>query len=150
MYDVFLNDMVRVLFVPPFSWEPWPPTMPPDIDIASSAEEARRVNGALAGYVVTPLAARAGEESAVPGFPSDDGSAKAVIVFYVQPDEFAAILVELQRLAESLDRSNPVRVSMLEGSHLAKLLLSRVVVSPRFHPGHRWIVGRGPRPESWD
>jgi hypothetical protein len=133
VYDVALNQMVKITFVPdlgiaapPFERE----RLPEDLDALTTPEQARLEAALFARYAVTPNAARAGTTERLPKPPwrSRDGG----IVLYVTPDEFARFAADLEALAPDLGGSySEVPISQLRG-HPALDFVAELVSSPRF------------------
>lgn len=125
IYDVVLNTMVTVSFVPDLGTAVLDPAaLPADPSTVRTQQQARLDALLFAQYAVTPNPQLAGSTTLLPVPPGQD--ATPGVVFYVQPAEF-------ERLAEDLTTLDDpdARVSDLRG-HPAIDVVERIVSSPEF------------------
>jgi hypothetical protein len=148
IYDVCLNGMVTVTFVPDVSafGPPFDPTMvPDDLDQLASSSEARLAALFLASYAVTPNDELTGTWVALPalGPPGQavDPTETGATVFFVDRAEFDPVAEDLAGLSQRLGGRHPDEtVSQLGGHPAIELIQSTVLASPAFSPRDRaWL-----------
>jgi hypothetical protein len=138
IFDVTLNDLVHIMFVPRLDRSaPWPPTFPANVDLITSQAEARRTIVMLDSYVVTPDASRAETEEVV------DQDGRQGVVFYVSDAEFGQFSLELERLAELLPGIHSWKpLSELQDLGLGRFITQRFVDSTLVCVEDRRRLGR--------
>lgn len=97
IFDVLLNHIVSVMFVPACTQRSWPPALPEIGSEVMSVDAAREQCIALARYSVTADNALAGTERT---FARDGDELAERVVFFVTNTEFAEFSMELARLAD--------------------------------------------------
>lgn len=148
VFDVALNGMVTVTFVPDMSAYAPPfdaAALPDDLDQVSSVKQARLAAALLASYAVTPHPTRQGTTQQLPAIgptgeppgPDDIGG----VVFYVDPSRFAAVESDLVELSTRLGGRHPdATVSTLRTHPAIDLIESTVLTSPAFAEQDRsWL-----------
>jgi hypothetical protein len=138
IFSIVLNHTVPIEFVPELDRSPpWPPPLPENVDRVASPTEARRATVALADLVVTPDPARPGDDEVI------SHAHGQCVLFYTSPDEFRALVRELDALERSLsDFHDGVPVSHLAGRRLADLLLHRILRSKAVSADALRMLGR--------
>ena len=136
VYDVTLNEMVTVTFVPDLGPRARPfdrSELPPDLDDITRPADARLEAVIFAGRAVTPDSARAGRHEKLP-LPAwdDEPWAEPGTVFYVTPEEFARLAEDLDALSREHGAMNSdTPVSALRG-HPVVDFVERLVAHPAF------------------
>ena len=136
VYDVTLNHMVTITFVPELGPRSRPldrGALPADLDAIGSSADARLEAVLSAGRAVTPDADRAGTVEPLPVPAWDDGpDAVPGTVFYVAPGEFSALVEDLDTLtAEHGALHSDTPVSSLR-DHPAVRFVQQLIAHPAF------------------
>jgi hypothetical protein len=144
IFQVTINHLLSVYVVPPFERDPWPPTLPKDIDIVHSPDEARRLIVSMRDYVITGDDARVGTEEVVPQAPLlPGGPPEHAVVFYLSKQELSSLLEEVDAMSERfLGIHDSVPVSQIASTRVGQMLLSRVVTSPNMTLDDRRLAGQ--------
>src|SRR5436190_15547597 len=86
IFDVSLNGIVSVMFVPAPARMVWPPVLPRNAEEIQSEDEARAISIALSRFAVTVDDTRAGTERS---FPRDWSESGAGLLHFVSAAQFA-------------------------------------------------------------
>jgi hypothetical protein len=136
VYDVTLNQMVTVTFVPDLGPRSRPfdrAELPADLDDIADSADARLEAVLFADRAVTADSRRAGTHEPLPIPPwRDEPWARPGTVFYVTPEQFAELADDLETLSRehgALHSDTPV--SALRG-HVAVDFVERLLADPAF------------------
>jgi hypothetical protein len=133
VYDVTLNNMVTISFVPNLGTAAPPfdrSQLPPDLDDVGTPEQARLEAALHAGYVVTPCPRRASTSQSLPIPEWSNGPAG--VVFYVTAEQFELLTADLAVLACEIGTlHSEVAHSQLVG-HPAVDFVAELVSAPPF------------------
>jgi hypothetical protein len=136
VFDLTLNQMVTVTFIPPLGPSSRPfdrSQLPDELDNVADPEEARLEAVMFAARAVTPDAHLAGTHEQLP-IPSwrKESRARPGVVFYVSPTEFATFAADLEALSRNVGELCPdTPVSSLQG-HPAIEFVKQLLTDPAF------------------
>lgn len=139
IFHLVFNHVVSITFVPGVSEiaPPWSSDLfPEEYDLISTVGQARVSQILLAKYAVTPNQCLAGtDEEIIFG-------EYAKTIFYVTFEEFERYSVDLEGLADLINRHEPRRVSRLRDHEVVTFAERRVVASPRLKSYHAKLLCR--------